>query len=365
MELFHSNMLEYLALSFPEAAKTVLSLRPDPSQKETSVERERRHLDLIVKLSGRRSLVIENKLFDFPRAQQLIDYKQGLPPALRESSLVLLSLMDPPTGGMPAGWEHLSYGELGRRLMNRFASTADFSRQLMEHWGQLCVLLQELAGALGLRDDPRERFDLSSVVVGIQELEEARLRPFAVKLRAHQLLHRITDALGSDAGRFALASGYTNGSALLEGFVTLNDEDEVGWQLQGNQWRLAVRMRKDTPLYGRGEALRKGREDRVRQRYIGHMDFSLLDEWGLTTAGGEGRRKFLHFAPDFVYQRRILVDPTVGQLVELAARTSRRRGYLLRSGTPTSCGQPCTRGMPPIRAFVGIGSAATACSTSR
>src|SRR5450759_217978 len=95
LELFHSNMLEYLATSFPSEAEAVLALERDGSQGRVSVKRERRHLDLIVDLPGCRPVVIENKLFDFPDARQLTGYSQKIPALrLRDPSLVLLSLMD-------------------------------------------------------------------------------------------------------------------------------------------------------------------------------------------------------------------------------------------------------------------------------
>ena len=66
------------------------------------------------------------------------------------------------------------------------------------------------------------------------------------------------------------------------------------------------------------------REDHVRQEYLDHVDFSTVDDVGISMAGSASRRELLHFAPDFVYRRRLLAAPTVGQLEELAVRTGRR-----------------------------------------
>jgi hypothetical protein len=75
---------------------------------------------------------------------------------------------------------------------------------------------------------------------------------------------------------------------------------------------------------GRGDDLKKQREDYVRENYLDHFDFSTLDDVGVSVTGSASRREFLHFAPDFVYRRKQLADPTVGQLEELAFRTTRR-----------------------------------------
>jgi hypothetical protein len=131
-------------------------------------------------------------------------------------------------------------------------------------------------------------------------------------------------ALVVDADAVELAPGYTNGSALIEGFVPITPDDQAGWQLQGSQWRLAVRVVPGSSLHGRGDDLKMQREDYVRENYLDHFDFSTLDDVSVSVTGSASRREFLHFAPDFVYQRKQLAHPTVGQLEELAFRTTRR-----------------------------------------
>jgi hypothetical protein len=324
-ELFHSNMLEYLATAFPSEADVVLRLEADSSAGLGSVLRERRHLDLVVDLPGRRPVVIENKLFDVPDPRQLEGYARNIQSlSLRDPSLVLLSLMgetQPPDRG--ARWSYLSYGELGRRLGDAFDPGGGFAEQLMVHWGGLCSTLQELATVLGLTDDPEELFELRLSPGERESVASARLAPFTAKLRSYQLLGRIQHALGDVGARASLVAGYTNGSGLVEGFVSVAPGEEVGWQLQGSQWRLAVRFAPGTPLHGRGAAMRGRREDYVREHYADHFDFDVVRDVGIALAGKPSRLEFLHFAPDFVYRRRQLADPTVDQLENLVVRTTR------------------------------------------
>jgi hypothetical protein len=84
-----------------------------------------------------------------------------------------------------------------------------------------------------------------------------------------------------------------------------------------------VRVVPGSPLHGRGDDLKKQREDYIREKYLDHFDFSTVDDVGVSVTGGASRREFLHFAPDFIYRRKVLADPTVGQLEDLAVRTSR------------------------------------------
>jgi hypothetical protein len=110
-ELFHSNLLGWYLERFPRLSAALLDAwqvpywpgDPDPARR---VRREWRRLDLVVHEPGRRTLVVENKVFALPDAAQLDAYtRQSATHAGAEPVLVLLSLSDP-------GWVQFEGSEL-------------------------------------------------------------------------------------------------------------------------------------------------------------------------------------------------------------------------------------------------------------
>jgi len=324
-ELFHSDMLQWLAKYEPEAFTEVFQL---PAADEYCCERERGHLDLwIAARDGGRSIVVENKLFSLPREAQLDGYSEkiALRPAMAGCEQVLLSLTSPDwPEGRYGPWAWMSYRVLGERLVDTFSSRSDFAGQFAWHWGRLCVLLDLLRSAVSVAT-LNEPYELEQAR---EPLPDARLAAFAHSVRAYQVGRMIRIGLGEES-LVAVAVDFTRSKALIEAFCQAADGIELGWQFQERQWRLAVRVAEgcehdDRPCWGRGPAVAAERVRLVGERYPEHFRFDELDELDIENNMAKTQRPYQHFAPGFTYQYRKVSTATIGQIVAAGVATSRR-----------------------------------------
>jgi hypothetical protein len=97
---------------------------------------------------------------------------------------------------------------------------------------------------------------------------------------------------------------------------------QVGWQLQGDQFRLAAATRLHTRCSGRGK--RQAREDFVATEYADHFNFDALPDCAPCLGAHRARKEWLGYNPDFVYRYRPIVkDASWEQVVELCAAAVR------------------------------------------
>ena len=322
-ELFHSNLLGWMAEQFPEVMKGVLHdiLEVDNASEASFVLREYKQIDLIVAFPGYRPVVFENKVFSLPDQSQLDRYARGnIPRALPDVAVtrVLLSLSE-------AGWPEDIYGSAGlewraftyRALAERLGQASvtlgmsdAYSAQTVWHYAHLLELLTELIELVqpGTTDEP---IDLPAPYV--RELKRIRLHSTAAKMRTRHVAHLMQDdlrAAGLDTVR--VTDGFAHGSAILETFVPLGDGDIVGWQFQGRQWRRCALFHS---LDGRGPDAKARRAAHAAEVHGGWFRAG-------NTAEADAA-KFNHFDPTFIYQPSRMENPTIAELRERALATTR------------------------------------------
>jgi hypothetical protein len=324
-ELFHSDLLQWLAEQEPQTFAKVFGLDPSTAYR---CDRERGHLDLRLIPEGKgRALAVENKLFSPPNEDQLQRYEVTFlnRPQMTGCRQTLLSLTDP---GWPDNrygrWSWMSYGTLGDHLVETFSERDDFAGQFACHWGRLCLLLDELRSVVSI-DDEDEPYRLSDEVA---EHLDKRLRAFADTLRAYQLHGRIRARL-VDAENVDVAVSFTRGTALVQAFSEGPNGDLLGWQLQGRQWRLAAMVPQDRQYggrmcWGRDSDAGEARTLYLAEHYPDHFRFDELDAAGIEAVPAATQKAFQQFAPRFTYQYRNVLGPTVRQLTDVAEATSRR-----------------------------------------
>lgn len=141
-ELFHSNLLGWFFDALPEAADAVF--RPFTSEgsgTERAVKRESNNLDLVMTWPGRTPLVIENKVFSVPDLAQLNKYEKKTDQWGQKTSLMLLSTIPP--GFDSRGWKHVSYKELGEKILNALPDNMSYEVETMRHYARLCCKNRE------------------------------------------------------------------------------------------------------------------------------------------------------------------------------------------------------------------------------
>jgi hypothetical protein len=173
-ELFHSNFLAWLFETYPQMLEALIG-----KEQETPVEvkREERNLDLIIdhELGGQAfSIVVEVKVKDAPRPEQLMKYNQEIEKMKKQGRVkqqtrrILLTLVPVrhdqvwsklisstlEEGG--EGWFVLDYGSLGERIAaiaNKCKIMAD-DRPIISRYAQMCSDLSALF-QLAVEEDER------------------------------------------------------------------------------------------------------------------------------------------------------------------------------------------------------------------
>jgi hypothetical protein len=327
-ELFHSNVLGWFCEKYPEAAFQFLQgWAPSRDTTEHWVLREKYNLDLVVQLPGLAPVVIENKVFSPPDESQLDRYSEENIRKMKEfedPTLLLLSLGSPnwdsstyvANGG--SKWRYLSYQDLASRLGQSIQSISGFDGEVMRRYVQFITYLQELASEVSLESDV-DVVDIDAESLAI--LKSVRLDSAFSKLRARSATAAVRDFMKEHKSFEAIKfhAEYTKGKPLLEAFVRCESGDELGWQLQGKQWRLAVRT---SQFEGETAALRELRYEYVRQNYQEWFDFSeipgLIGRSVVSVPKNEKKGIFCGYAPNFVYWNRNLSDLTLGEIKKLS-----------------------------------------------
>lgn len=354
-ELFHSNFLAWFADRFPEPAAAVFSpwSEPMPGAPAGRSKREAGHLDLVLHLPDLAPIVVENKVFSVPDEEQLDRYAKSTVAQRKVGgtryACVLLSLMSPGWTSYN-GWRVLRYRELAEALRAHMAHirTADaFAEDLVEHYVVLISRLVELFEVLG---SPAANESLLLTGSIASDLKRARLSAGVQKARASCVARELRRSVAERGwSGIHVGYGFTNGTSLLEGFFPQGmggkdpAGDELGWQLQGTQFRLAV---KTGVLQGR--AHREEREDYVAERYSDWFDFKPLE--AIAGIGGEtlvdevlgGRWNYQSYNPNFVYRYRSAPQLTPSQIVELGLLylDLAREVLTTNAGSAISIGRP-------------------------
>lgn len=332
-ELFHSNFLAWYIDRHPGSARRVFEpwTRPAPGVPAAPTERERYQLDLVVHLADAAPLVIENKVFSPPREAQLERYAADAAVKYEPApEFVLLSLSDPgwsdrrrTLGGHM--WWYQSYGGLGATISDAARVIDDgYDRSIVEHYGQMVEMLQQAADLVAVAIDDNTPFAMPDDLARL--LHPIRLDQGFQKLRTRSIAHHVQDHLSGQGLEVTVVDAYLRTHPILEAFNRApGTDEEIGWQYQERQWRLASRVLPTHPLYGRGETLRHKRAQHLAQRYADWFDFTLVDQvLGTTEADSPKPDVFRRFEPDFIYQYRRAPAVTVAQLCELATLLARR-----------------------------------------
>jgi hypothetical protein len=319
-ELFHSNFLGWFCERYPDVARSVLEdLVPSRDTSSHKIRREHHNLDLVIELPGLAPVVIENKVFSPPDNEQLERYSEDPTLELDEPSFILLSLGSPSwsdaTYESRSGsvWKYVSYRELASLLREVTDSVRGFDGELFSRYVAFISHLQDLVDEVGTPETDEG--------IGVSEDLRARLREIRLhdaigKLRARNAIAMIANSSSPlGAGQeVEFDANFTNGLPLVEAFVRLSNGDRVGWQYQGNQWRLAVITKTH---FGKSADQREMRHSHVAREYASWFDFSqipiLLDKELPEVPKNELKGGFNGFNPDFVYRYRSLPDLTINE----------------------------------------------------
>lgn len=307
-ELFHSNLLAWFFDLLPESADAVFRPLTHPGEDSGRwVERERNNLDLVLHWPDRAPLIIENKVFSVPRLAQLDGYEAVASGWGSSPALVLLSVSDP---DFDLGhWTHLTYAELADRILEALPAGHSYEVETMRRYAALVRDLHELVSVVGVRSHA-EAVWLPDSLLGA--ISSNQMRAALHKARAHRVA-RIINVTIPDLEQPA-SSGMSHATPLVEVLEYVHTQGldlQLGWQLQGRQFRRAAVFH-DPAIKGSNQDSRQQRELVSRK----HPEFFAFPP-GLPQKPS-GRKSFNHFAPNFVYNYVKTPNLTIAELTESA-----------------------------------------------
>ena len=331
-ELFHSNMLAWFCDKYPSAAREVLGRWAE--QRESTVhriQREHKYIDLIIELPGLAPMVVENKVFAPIDEAQLVEYADNTELKYLESPAFYCFSLGAPTwreSGFvtPSGhtWKYLSYRSLVGAMAEVVNQIDGFDGALLRSYVRFVQLLQRLADELGSLD-PDESIKVEGSVRS--HLQKIRMHDAFDKLRHRLAMILLEKSLKSefDFKDVEFKTDYTKGQPLMEAFVPFENGDRVGWQLQGDQWRLAVIS---ASFVGTSDDLIRRRHDYVSSTYGHWFDFSELPTMIVRFSDKvppiEKKGGFNRFNPNFVHRYRKIPDLTIAELQAISAHYLKR-----------------------------------------
>jgi hypothetical protein len=312
MELFHTNMLYWLALHQPAESAPVwnaLGLHSVGADgQEPFIEREWHHLDLVFcSAPGRETLVIENKIGAIPTGEQLARYANTaarLAPSMKFGELkhVLLTLTAP-SFDLPEPWRSVIYHDLLDELRESARRVSGDDAHLMSAYVELVAQLDIVARAY----DPNVNLDEPVLLPpGDREhLAQGRILSLVDKVRVGRFAQLATNAQPPEIHRVGpVAAGLYHTIGLNDWFVKGGPGRQFGWQIQGNQFRLAVMFT------GPHNKSRVAREQEVTDHYNDYFDFTRPEELKGTLTPYQGKKLFLGYEPDMVYRYATLTPET-------------------------------------------------------
>lgn len=349
-ELFHTNMLYWLALNAPQESRAMWEVLgvDAPTRSNTGtptgrVTREWKHVDLYIDAGPtRRKLVLENKVLAIATAEQLSAYHETLlttpahvrqDPTKKLTTWRLLTLL-PLTVEPPTPWEHLTYGALIAPLQETAAALTGDNSQLVKLYANLVEQLVRLCREVDFVDDLSQAVLLRENVT--DRLRETRLLALVRKLRTARFANLLTARLQASATR-TVVPDRTDGAerddirihvdmsrseALSDLFFPTGDTGpQFGWQIQERSVKLAMRT-----------GLPTGSTVEARNALaLEHLDYFAFD----TLPGASdilvaaGKKEWNGYTHEFVYRYlHLRPDATWEQLLELAeALTERARSH--------------------------------------
>ena len=329
-ELFHSNMLYWLATEAPTESAAIWGLFG--IGEPTEAAREYQKVDLHV-ISGNRHLFLENKVMALPDAMQLERYSERLEGQGfgDESQWVLLTLIPPTFDTAQVGtgrWKCFTYTDVLPALRQTRDAIPEEDRATVARYTAMVENLVELASMFDPERDMETPFWLDPKLQ--LELDKTRLASLVKKLQMARCAQRIRDALNSsavrpDGARVAAGMSARSKGGIVQHFIEYKSgrvTRQIGWQLEGRQLRLVG-------ILGDKEWKRIDPADRGRvleEENNGYFSFADgFAEFDELLEPYPGQRDWLKYGEQFRYRYSTVSEQTTwSQLVNLLVHASER-----------------------------------------
>lgn len=329
-ELFHSNMLYWLATQAPEESKAIWALFG--LEEPTAAVREYQKVDLYVE-SGDRHLFLENKVMALPDATQLERYSEKLEKHGfgDDSRWILLTLIDPTFDTTQVGtgrWKCVTYADLLPALCETRDAMPEENREVVARYAEMVQNLVDLTAICDPAGDMDSPFWMEPRLQ--DKLDGARLASVVKKLQMARCTQRVRDALldvgpRPDGARVEAGLSTRSKGGIVQHFIEYKSgriTRQIGWQLEGRQLRLVG-------ILGDKEWKRIDPDQRgqvLAEENEGYFSFDHeFEEFSDLLEPYLGKRDWLQYGEQFRYRYSTVSEHTTwSQLVDLLVHASER-----------------------------------------
>lgn len=194
-ELYHSNFIAYMIKNNPDVPLMFLKDFIDVDKvKIKKVEREKKHIDITLYLTDGTKVLIENKMKDYPKREQLEKYSQKNPDAHLKVLLVPFKINK---SVLPSDWNIIHYSNIVEYLdlikENKFTP-------FIEDYKELCINLEMLFNSVN--PDPSTS-TYGEVYELMKTVENLNLASAIERIYRNSLLDEISSEFKPYSGRRA------------------------------------------------------------------------------------------------------------------------------------------------------------------
>lgn len=297
-ELYHSNFIAYIISQNKDLPLIFLDGHIENINSLTVkyVAREEKKSDITLTLSDDSKIVIENKVKDYPKREQLERYTQKHP----DSSKFLLAPFIPTSSVIPSEWKVIRYNDIVRYLKMVLEKTKPKFSVFIEDYIELCELLELLFNQVNT--------DINSSIYC--ETEEILHKLKVRDLRLDSVIERISrnSLLNSIEADFTPYSGRARGKFFFGGLVQLDEYFSIDVQIEGYDYRHKLNIAPSKVNNNAFKATRKLKQEKLLYNFDSRLkESNKQKEWGQY---GLGR---LDKSFDF-YNEKIKTSKIGGQL---------------------------------------------------
>lgn len=235
-ELFHSNFWYWLSTLNPQATAELFIDNNSIAENQyfhreynQSNGKEKAKVDLFITDLHDFNIVIENKVKDFPKIEQLDRIRKSF--AEINSDFVLTTLFHCDDIVFD-GWRIITYKKIAEQINSSDFTENDYYKRLIDDYKQLTQSLVHLTELLSV--DQKYNFAISHNKDLFNKLNELKLWEGYQKLRASHLITKYRERL-----KYEMYVGYgiNNQKATIDFVLGLKDNYRIGVQLEDNQFR--------------------------------------------------------------------------------------------------------------------------------
>ncbi|MGT2800350.1 hypothetical protein [Streptococcus marmotae] len=222
LELYHSNFIAYIIKNNPDIPLVFLKDIIDVDKvKIKSVERERKNIDLTLYLTDGTEVIIENKMKDYPKRDQLEKYSRDNQDAKFKVLLVPFKINE---SVLPEDWNIIHYSNIVEYL--QIIERNEFDT-FINDYKNLCQSLEELFASINTDVSTSKYGDVYPLM---DEVKHLRLDAAVERIFKNAMLDKINP-------EFKPYSGRGTGSHYFGGIVHLDDNFSIDVQLEKNDYR--------------------------------------------------------------------------------------------------------------------------------